>query len=145
MEKAIKITKKDNYNTIIEVFTKLDDNQLQALNLDGERAEQLIDFCERQIELLDKKAAKAKATAAEKKAETDPLCDAIVAALTNDFASIPDITADTEAEDVTEGKVRYRLNKLVELGLAEKGEITIPGGNGVKARKIVGFKLPSVE
>ena len=143
MEKIIKTTKKDYYNTIIEILTKLDDNQLEALELDVEKTEQLIDFCERQIELLDKKAAKAKATAAEKKAEVDPLCDAIVAALTNDLASIPDITANTEAKDVTEGKVRYRLNKLVELGLAEKGEITIPGGNGIKARKIVGFRLPS--
>ena len=132
MEKTIKITKKDNYNKIIEVLTNL-----------GADHTDLIDFCEKQIEQLDKKAAKAKETASKKKDETDALCDAIVAALTDELASIPDITGNTEAEDVTEGKVRYRLNKLVELGLAEKGEITIPGGNGVKARKIVGFKLPS--
>ena len=132
MEKITKITKKDNFNTIIEILSSLEEDHSD-----------LIDFCEKQIELLEKKAAKAKETANKKKDETDALCDAIVAALTNELASIPDITANTESEDVTEGKVRYRLNKLVTLGLAEKGDITIPGGNGVKARKIVGFKLPS--
>ena len=103
----------------------------------------LIDFCEAQITQLDKKAAKAKDAAAKKKDETDTLCDAIVAVLTDELTSIPDITEKVEGEDITLGKVQYRLNKLVGLGLAEKGDITIPGGEGVKTRKVVGFKLPS--
>ena len=143
MEKITKITKKDNYNSIIEVLTKLDDNQLKALDFTAEKTEQLIDFCEAQIAQLDKKAAKAKDAAAKKKDETDTLCDAIVAVLTDELTSIPDITEKVEGEDITLGKVQYRLNKLVGLGLAEKGDITIPGGEGVKTRKVVGFKLPS--
>lgn len=132
MEKITKITKKDNYNSIIKVLSSLDADYSD-----------LIDFCEAQIAQLDKKAAKAKDAAAKKKDETDTLCDAIVAVLTDELTSIPDITEKVEGEDITLGKVQYRLNKLVGLGLAEKGDITIPGGEGVKTRKVVGFKLPS--
>ena len=132
MEKITKITKKDNYNSIIKVLSSLDADYSD-----------LIDFCEAQITQLDKKAAKAKDAAAKKKDETDTLCDAIVAVLTDELTSIPDITEKVEGEDITLGKVQYRLNKLVGLGLAEKGDITIPGGEGVKTRKVVGFKLPS--
>ena len=132
MEKITKITKKDNYNSIIKVLSSLDADYSD-----------LIDFCEAQIAQLDKKAAKAKDAAAKKKDETDTLCDAIVAVLTDELTSIPDITEKVEGEDITLGKVQYRLNKLVGLGLAEKGDITIPGSEGVKTRKVVGFKLPS--
>ena len=132
MEKITKITKKDNYNSIIKILSSLDADHSD-----------LIDFCEAQIAQLDKKAAKAKDAAAKKKDETDTLCDAIVAVLTDELTSIPDITEKVEGEDITLGKVQYRLNKLVGLGLAEKGDITIPGGEGVKTRKVVGFKLPS--
>ena len=132
MEKITKITKKDNYNSIIKVLSSLDADYSD-----------LIDFCEAQIAQLDKKAAKAKDAAVKKKDETDTLCDAIVAVLTDELTSIPDITEKVEGEDITLGKVQYRLNKLVGLGLAEKGDITIPGGEGVKTRKVVGFKLPS--
>ena len=129
-----KITKRDMYEAIIE-----------AVN-GGEwkyDAAEVVEFCEKEIGNLDKKAAKAKDAAAKKKDETDTLCDAIVAVLTDELTSIPDITEKVEGEDITLGKVQYRLNKLVGLGLAEKGDITIPGGEGVKTRKVVGFKLPS--
>ena len=129
-----KITKKMNYEAIIAYINGEDTIISEA---------QMIDFCEAQIAQLDKKAAKAKDAAAKKKDETDTLCDAIVAALTDELTSIPDITEKVEGEDITLGKVQYRLNKLVGLGLAEKGDITIPGGEGIKTRKVVGFKLPS--
>ena len=128
-----KITKREMYEAII------------SLAATGEMKydkDEYIDFCQNEIALLDKKAAKAKETAAKKKAEGDELTDAVRAALSNEqLESIADIAARIEGEDVTVSKVTYRLTQLVKNGEAEKGEISIPGGEGVKARKIMGYRL----
>ena len=49
--------------------------------------------------------------------------------------------ARIEGEDVTVAKVTYRLTQLVKNGEAEKTELTIPGAEGQKARKVQGYKL----
>ena len=100
----------------------------------------VIEFCENEIALLDKKAAKAKERAATKKAEADELMEVVAEALSEDFEPIADIAGRIQGDDVTVAKVAYRLRKLAETGRAEKSEITIPGGEGVKARKVVGYR-----
>ena len=104
--------------------------------------EAVAEFCENEIALLDKKAAKAKERAATKKAEGDELTKAVRAAMsTEEFEPIADIAARIEGEDVTVAKVQYRLTQLVKNGEAEKEQITVPGGEGQKARKIMAYKL----
>ena len=104
--------------------------------------EAVADFCANEIALLDKKAAKAKERAATKRAEGDELTGAVRAAMsTEDFEPIADIAARIEGEDVTVAKVTYRLTQLVKNGEAEKQELTIPGAEGQKARKVQGYKL----
>ena len=128
-----KITKREMYEAVIEVMNG------GELKYD---AADVIAFCENEIALLDKKAAKAKETAAKKRAEGDELTDAVRAALSADtFEPISDIAARIEGEDVTVAKVTYRLTQLVKNGEAEKSEITIPGGEGTKARKICGYRI----
>ena len=103
--------------------------------------EAVAEFCENEIALLDKKAAKAKERAATKKAEGDELTEAVRAAMsTEEFEPIADIAARIEGEDVTVAKVQYRLTQLVKNGEAEKEQITIPGSEGQKARKIMAYK-----
>ena len=105
-------------------------------------AEALAAFAENEIALLDKKAIKAKERAATKRAEGDDLTAAVRAAMsTEDFEPISEIAARIEGEDVTVAKVTYRLTQLVKNGEAEKQELTVPGGEGTKARKIQGYKL----
>ena len=128
-----KITKREMFEAII------------ALATGGEmkyEAEAFVNFCENEIALLDKKAAKAKERAATKKAEGDELTEAVRAAMsTEEFEPIADIAARIEGEDVTVAKVQYRLTQLVKNGEAEKEQITVPGGEGQKARKIMAYKL----
>ena len=101
----------------------------------------LAEFAEKEIAALDKKAEKAKERAAQKRAEGDELTDAVRAAMSDeDFEPIADIAARIEGEDVTVAKVTYRLTQLVKNGEAEKKELTIPGGEGMKARRIQGYK-----
>ena len=105
-------------------------------------AEALAAFAENEIALLDKKALKAKERAATKRAEGDELTGAVRAAMsTEDFEPIAEIAARIEGEDVTVAKVTYRLTQLVKNGEAEKQELTIPGAEGQKARKVQGYKL----
>ena len=104
--------------------------------------EQLKQFAEHEIQLLDKKAAKAKESAAKRKKE-DPLYDIVKYALGEDFKTIADITEDIVAsgyEDVTVAKVTYRLNKLVEAGDAEKTPVKIGGGDAGKARTVQAYR-----
>ena len=42
--------------------------------------------------------------------------------------------------DATVSKVTYRLTKLVEAGDAEKTDVTVPGVDGAKARKVKAFR-----
>jgi hypothetical protein len=102
-------------------------------------------FAEHEIQLLDKKAAKAKETAAKKKKE-DPLYDVVKCALTEEFRPITEITKDiidAGYEGVTSAKVTYRLNKLVEAGEAEKTPIKV--GETGKTRTVQGYRQAHME
>lgn len=126
MEK--KITKRENFKAIITV-----------LNEAGR--EDLAKVIEHEIELLDAKSSKAKATAAKKKAEGDALRDAVQAVLTDELQTIADITAKVEGEDVSAAKVQYRLNVLVGTGIAVKEQVTI--GEGESRRKLMAYRIAS--
>lgn len=127
-----KITKKEMYAAIKETFEtgtcKFDPSVVMA-------------FCDKEIAALDSKAAKAKERAAAKKAEADALMDKVAAVLsTEDYMTIADIAAAVDDADATISKVTYRLTKLVDAGLAEKTDVTVPGVDGGKSRKVKGFR-----
>ncbi len=136
-----KITKRQMYTAMINFANEgsfsfdAGDGEIMVVAPD-----EIVTFAENEIALLDKKAAKAKETAAKKKTEADALTDVIAQALGEDFEPIADIAARIEGDDVTVAKVTYRLNKLVELGLAEKQAIKVPGSDGKKSRTIQGYK-----
>ncbi len=130
-----KITKRDMY-TAIANGVKTGDFTYDVNDI--------VDFCDKEIAALDRKAAKAKERAATKAAEADALTGAVADVLTTDeFKTIADIVAviaENDA-DVTASKVTYRLTKLVKDGAAEKAEVTVPGVDGGKARKVMGYRL----
>lgn len=128
MEK--KITKRENFVEIVA--------ELKAIG-----REDLAGVIEHEIELLDNKAAKAKATAAKKKVEGDALRDAVQAVLTDELQTIDAITAQIEGEEVSKSKVQYRLNALVANGLAEKTQITV--GEGEAKRKLMAYRAAAAE
>ena len=128
-----KITKREMFEAIKETF------ETGECKFD---AATVMAFCDKEIASLDAKAAKAKERAAAKKAEADVLMDQVRDALTGEFQTIADIAA-TVAEvnaDATVSKVTYRLTKLVETGDAEKTDVTVPGVDGAKARKVKAFR-----
>lgn len=111
-----KITKRTVYETLIKVANGEDFTQYIT-------AEDLRAFAENEIGLLDKRADRSKAKAAEKKAEGDALRDVVQSVLTDEYQTIADVAAQIEGEDITVGKVRNRLSELVRLGTAEKNQV----------------------
>jgi hypothetical protein len=128
-----KMTKRETLEAMIAGF--------KAGAFDADAAGLYIDYCEKEIDALDKKAAKAKERQAERKAAGDELTETIFSIVSADeFESIADITAKVDGDDVTVGKVQYRLGALAKEGRLEKGEIKIPATETSKARTIVAYK-----
>lgn len=128
-----KITKREMFEAIKETF------ETGTCKFD---AATVMAFCDKEIASLDAKAAKAKERAAAKKAEADVLMDQVRDTLTDEFQTIADIAAAVAEvnADATVSKVTYRLTKLVEAGDAEKTDVTVPGVDGGKARKVKAFR-----
>ena len=128
-----KITKREMFEAIKETF------ETGSCKYDAEVVKA---FCDKEIASLDAKAAKAKERAAAKKAEADVLMGQVEAALTDEFQVIADIAAAVAAEnaDATVSKTTYRLTRLVEAGVAEKTQITIPATENTKTRKVQAYR-----
>ena len=129
-----KITKREMFEAIKETF------ETGTCKFD---AATVMAFCDKEIASLDAKAAKAKERAAAMKAEADVLMSQVEAALTGEFQTIADIAANVAEvnPDATVSKVTYRLTKLVENQVAEKTDVTVPGVDGGKARKVKAFRI----
>lgn len=131
-----KMTKKETYEMIIGLIH-------DAYDLGEEKVEMAIEFCEKEIAALEKKAEKAKENAAKKKAEGDALLETVYDALSEDeFETIAMIAKRVAGEDpeATVGKVQYRLGALAKDGRAEKSTIVIPATEDTKMRKVVGYR-----
>lgn len=129
MEK--KITKRENFVEIVNLLTDMGRTDLA-------------DVVAHEIELLDGKAAKAKARAAKKKEEFDELSSVVEQVLTDEFQTIAQITAQIAGEDVSTQKVTSRLTKLFDAGRVVKEQISVPTADG-KSRKCMAYKLAPIE
>lgn len=112
MEK--KATKRDMFAEII------------TLAREAERFD-IEEFATAEIEMLDRKAEKARERKAAKAAEGDVLKDAVAAVLTENLMTADQITEAVmdAAEDVTKAKVVARLTKLVKEGFAGKMQVRV--------------------
>lgn len=87
---------------------------------EAEQKDEMVAFIDAQVELLAKKADKAKERAAAKKVEGDELREVVQSVLTEELQTIDAIVEKIEGEDVTKAKITARLTQLVKAGLAEK-------------------------
>lgn len=129
MEKT-KITNKSRYAAII--------NALTGAPCDIE-TDELVNFCERQIAAIDRKSEKARERAAEQRKVSDELTERIAAMLTDEPQTLGELAAAIGDEDITTSKVSARCSKLVKEGRATKTEVTVPGTEGTKSRKLVAY------
>lgn len=124
MEK--KITKRDNYEELSTIVAESD----------SEIKEELLAFIEKEIASIDAKAEKAKAKAAEKKANGDELRDIVQSLLTDELQTADAILAQIDGEDLTIAKIRARLTQLVNAGIAVKEDVKNSENKTQKAYKL---------
>lgn len=129
MEKT-KITNKSRYAAII--------NALTGAPTDIE-TDELVDFCERQIASIERKSEKARERAAEQRKVSDELAERIASMLTEEPQTLGELTVAIGDEDITPSKVSSRCSKLLKEGRAIKTEVTVPGADGGKSRKLVAY------
>lgn len=125
MEK--KITKKDYYELLKGIVE----------NSESEIKEDLTNFIDKEISLIEAKAEKAKIRNAEKKANGDELRDAVEAVLTEDLQTADAILVQIEGEDLSKAKIVARLTQLVKAGIATKEDVKTEDNRTVKAYKLV--------
>lgn len=115
---ADKMTKKEMFEILASFIPEED-----------ERAADLHEFCTKQIEIIDRKAEKAKARNAERKAAGDELRDMVFGALTEELQTIPQIMEAMGLDDpeITRAKVSARLGQLVKAGDVEKLAMSVDG------------------
>ena len=102
---------------------------------EAEHKDEMMEFIDAQVELLAKKAEKAKERAAAKKVEGDELREVVKSVLTDEFQPIDEIVAQIEGEDITKAKVTARLTQLVKAEIAVKEQVA------VDKRKVMAYKL----
>lgn len=123
MSEVKKVTKKENYEMLMEIVE----------NSNSEMKAELVDFITKQINSIDAKAVKAKEKAAEKRAEGDELRAAVKSVLTEELQTAETILSQIEGEELTKAKIVARLTQLVKNGEASKEEVKTEEGKKVMA------------
>ena len=116
-----KFTNKDMFSTI-KALLKGDDIDATAPS-DAE----LVEWCDKQIEILDRKTDRAREKAAEKKAAGDELQEKIYSILADADREMTadDILEVIDIESVSKQKIVARLSNLVKAGRVNKDEIRV--------------------
>lgn len=117
------MTKREVYEVIGNVFA----------NIEVEGKEDVLEMIEKEKAALDRKNAKAKERAAEKRAEGDALRNVIEGMLTDEPMTVNDIIAEINDDTLTPAKVVARMTQLVKAEKAVKETVKIEG------RKLIGY------
>ena len=100
--KKVKITKRDRFValiTLVEALKTDEVNVVEDFDYDG-----TLEFMANEIDLLDKKAVKAKENAKTKKAEADVLTNILQEALTDEALTVNELVDKVGNEELTNAK-----------------------------------------
>lgn len=125
-------------------MTKITEREIYNSILDGTfDVDVLVEFATKKLAQLDHRNEKAKERAAAKRAEGDELTEKVFALVSDEPQTRDDITNALIAEglEVTVGKVGYRLSALVADGRINKEEVTVPGGEGEKSKRVMVYTI----
>lgn len=129
-------TKKENFNTLIEILATVDHPEADAL----------AEFLEQEIDRLDKRAEKAKERAEKKKELGDKLRDEVLECLDpTEFKTVNMIMAEHDFGEATKAKIVNRLSTLVKLGFAEKETVKEDNQKRMAYRAITAEVEPETE
>lgn len=92
---------------------------------DQARQDELLDFIDKQTEMLEKRKIAAAERAVKKRAESDALTEAIFAQIGDELITVDEIVIALNDENVTRNKVTARLGKLFKAGMIEKEMVKV--------------------
>ena len=122
----------ENKKTKIDLFLELK----AAVERDNTvNKDELVDFIDKEIEILEKRKVAAKERAEKKKSESDALTDEIFALVTEEVKTVEAILEGLDDEDITRNKVTARLGKLVKAGLVVKESVKVDGNRRMAYRR----------
>lgn len=125
-----KVTKKEMFEILKNIVRGDSDAEITV------EQDELLSFLDKQIEMIDTKAEKAKARQAEKRAAGDELRAVVQEVLTDEYQTVDEVVAKIEGEDVTKAKVVARLTSLCKAEIAEKTDVKSEDGRKVKAYRL---------
>lgn len=132
-----KMTKRDHFTSLRTLVL----DSVTAGTLQNDEATAMVDFIDHELDLLDKRAAKAKTYA--KKAKADPMADAIYSVVSEatEALTAEDILAQIDTElDATKAKITARCSKFVRDGVFAKDTVSVKE-EGKAARKLTVYTL----
>lgn len=105
---------------------------------EGVSADDVLDFIDRQVGLLDKRAAASKERAAKKRAASDELTELIYTMIfeADDLITADEIVEKIGDEEVTKNKVTARVSKLVKAGRVAKEQVKLEDGKKRMAYRV---------
>lgn len=118
----IKMTKTEKFAKVLAIVNATE----------TEETAMLAEFIQGEIDALARKAGKAKERAEARKSEVDELGEAVMQILTDEPQTCEQITEQLANEEYTVAKVRSRLSKLVNLGMATKTDVEGVSTSGKK-------------
>ena len=128
------MTKREIYEAIINNATfTLTDTEVTV--------EDIIALAEKELETLNKRNAKARERAEQKRKDSDELGEFIYnEILTDEFQPIATILTQINTDEpLSASKIVARMKKLIEAGKVEKSEIKVDNGEG-KTKNVMGYK-----
>jgi len=123
---SVKITKRDNYNTLYEIVTNA--------GLDPEIENRLHTFIDHELELMAARNEKAKKYQKAHNAAEDELSKAIFSLLQHSTEPMSTREICAKIEGATPQKVTYRMSKLFDQGWVTKDTQSTKDENGVTRR-----------
>jgi hypothetical protein len=135
--KGVKTMATKNTRTERDIYTSMIEGNFDPA--------ELAEFATKKLAQLDKRNAKAKERAAEKRAEADKLLEVVYNYVTDEPQSRQDIfdaivANESEWAEVKLGQVGFRLTSLCNDGRVIKQEASVPGADG-KSKRIVVYTL----
>lgn len=104
--------------------------------VDREDQADLLEFIDKQIEMLEKRKVAAADRAAKKRSESDALTEAILAEISEELITVDEIVVALNDETITRNKVTARLGKLFKAGLIEKETVKVEGNKRMAYRLV---------
>lgn len=102
-----------------------------------EQSDEMIEFINAQVAQIAARAEKAKIRAAEKREESDALCNAVYKTLTTEYQSADDITTALNDAEITRAKVIARLKRLIDSASVEKTMAKTEEGKRVTVYRLI--------